>query len=45
MLTLCPAAEEGDVYVPEVQMLKMEMEMFIVYTPEVSEIQSMISSD
>ena len=29
MLTLCPAAEEGDVYVPEVQMLKMEMEMFI----------------
>ena len=29
MLTLCPAAEEGDVYVPEVQMLKMEMEMCI----------------
>ena len=28
MLTLCPAAEEGDVYTPEVQLLKMEMEMF-----------------
>ena len=25
MLTLCPAAEEGDVYTPKVQLMKMEM--------------------
>ena len=42
MLTLCPAAEDGDVYVRSSAAEDGDGD---VYTSEVSEIQSVISSD